>query len=877
MNKLPICVLAVVAALCLPQFLFGEIAQPAFKLTETELLDVVRGNADVNDKVTACQELGHVGTAAAVAALKSLLLDPATPSELFHAARYGIENITSEEAPVAILDVAAKLKGKRLAGVAQSIGNMKIKSAVPVLRSILIDGFDRSAADAAAAALGKIATPDAKAALEQCGTKNVRALEARLEMALEQNDVAALTRLSEEIPADRPALADAALRGLVLCAPKDVAASKWEELARRDDKRRFALQLLRDLPANRKLAAAVGAVLPDLSDEARVELCAALGGCPKLKVEKALLALAKGQGKSGDHERLAALQTLCLRCDDRALPILRTMMDSENPETAGSARSIWLYFDGKQVDHEIAAMLKSSDAGMVSKACRMALDRHSRYCLPQLLKLCAGPESDLRDEAFKTVQSVAVEDDIPALLAGIRSNQDKPFVEMVFRVIRRTLHPDNSPLEIVKAEYGCFENGKLADVTDNLQGMVDNGARELTISNRLSGRSGFPDDPAPGSPKMLRVTLKSGDRIRELSGREGSPLVLSRKVLPDTVVKRLWAAYDGAKKDAAYRAVLLPQIVELVGDRRSYREMLDNMLEHRLADFGMAVNLSGPDTDYAYIREYLSAQMAATADKKRLEKCAAAYLGTLGEDARVDGGALVKFNELARLVTLPELREKLPALKSAVHDRMAELGEGFHAIFNGRDMEGWEAADDFWFVRNGILTGESSEGHLCKPNHHIKWKNTLADFDLIAEFRISEKANSGIQLRSKAPLLGDEGYQPDLDGGGNYPGFIYHPKQHLVGERGCRVVIAEDGSKQVERFAESADIIRHYHKCDWNTYRIRCVGRTITLWLNGIKACELEDARKDFLPDEGYITLQLHQGPPMTVEYRKVLLKERKD
>ena len=69
----------------------AELKMPAFRMTEPELLAVLKENG-LNDKVTACQELSHVGTSAAVPALAALLTDATEPA-LFLAARYALENI----------------------------------------------------------------------------------------------------------------------------------------------------------------------------------------------------------------------------------------------------------------------------------------------------------------------------------------------------------------------------------------------------------------------------------------------------------------------------------------------------------------------------------------------------------------------------------------------------------------------------------------------------------------------------------------------------------------------------------------------------------------------------------------------------------------
>ena len=198
----------------------------------------------------------------------------------------------------------------------------------------------------------------------------------------------------------------------------------------------------------------------------------------------------------------------------------------------------------------------------------------------------------------------------------------------------------------------------------------------------------------------------------------------------------------------------------------------------------------------------------------------------------------------------------------------------FRPIFNGRDLTGWTQQDGYFSVKDGVITGESTPDHLCKPNHHLVYTaEELSDFELRAEFRLSKKANSGIQLRCKPQLVGDNGYQADMNGGGNYVGFLYHPKQHLIGERGADVVIDAAGKKTVTRFADGKALQNIYRTEQWNDMRVKVEGRAITVWINGVRTTSVTDARPAFLPEKGHIALQLHQGPPMKIEYRNLRIR----
>ena len=199
----------------------------------------------------------------------------------------------------------------------------------------------------------------------------------------------------------------------------------------------------------------------------------------------------------------------------------------------------------------------------------------------------------------------------------------------------------------------------------------------------------------------------------------------------------------------------------------------------------------------------------------------------------------------------------------------------FRPIFNGKDLTGWTQQDGYFSVKDGVIVGSSTPEHPCRPNHHLIYTaETFADFELRAEFRLSLKANSGVQLRCLPQLVGDNGYQADMNGGGNIVGYLYHPKQHLVGVRGADVAIDAAGKKKVTPFADGKALQALYRAEQWNEMRVKVEGRTITVWINGVRTTSVEDPRESFLPSRGHIGLQLHQGPPMTVEYRNIRVRD---
>src|SRR5262245_1944091 len=121
--------------------------------------------------------------------------------------------------------------------------------------------------------------------------------------------------------------------------------------------------------------------------------------------------------------------------------------------------------------------------------------------------------------------------------------------------------------------------------------------------------------------------------------------------------------------------------------------------------------------------------------------------------------------------------------------------EGFEALFNGRDLKGWEGSTQDWKVEDGCLTG-TADGKL-KYNRFLVWGgDTVKNFELRVRVRVSPGGNSGINYRSTPrPDLGDSvvtGYQCDVVANrADYNGMLYE-------ERGRRILAHIDGHPTVD-------------------------------------------------------------------------------
>ncbi|HOW65460.1 MAG TPA: DUF1080 domain-containing protein [Candidatus Paceibacterota bacterium] len=196
-------------------------------------------------------------------------------------------------------------------------------------------------------------------------------------------------------------------------------------------------------------------------------------------------------------------------------------------------------------------------------------------------------------------------------------------------------------------------------------------------------------------------------------------------------------------------------------------------------------------------------------------------------------------------------------------------------LFNGRDLNGWDGDPKFWSVRDEAITGETTAANPTKNNTFLIWRGgEVADFELRLKYRI-RGGNSGIQYRSKD--LGNwisGGYQADIEAGTNYTGILYEERgRGILALRGEKVTIGAEGKKQVTASIGTAAEIQAAIKADdWNDYVVKAQGNHLVHIVNGKVTVDVTDEQTAQAAKTGILALQVHAGPPMTVQFKDVRL-----
>lgn len=231
-------------------------------------------------------------------------------------------------------------------------------------------------------------------------------------------------------------------------------------------------------------------------------------------------------------------------------------------------------------------------------------------------------------------------------------------------------------------------------------------------------------------------------------------------------------------------------------------------------------------------------------------------------------------------LSLPILSAPLPCLADGDACQKSATDDGFISMFNGKDLTGWKGGDrSFWSAQDGTLVGESTEKHPCPKTQYLWWtEKKPTDFTFTCKFKMcGAGGNSGVQFRSDVTPDGEMvGYQGDMELGPSWTGCLYHTRRHIIVKRGEKGLIAEDGTKKLEQFADGKKLLDLVKWDKWNTYEIIVKGTDITLKINGQLMMKVDDRDKKFPIKDGFIGIQLHQGPFMRVEYKDIKIKIEK-
>ncbi len=180
-------------------------------------------------------------------------------------------------------------------------------------------------------------------------------------------------------------------------------------------------------------------------------------------------------------------------------------------------------------------------------------------------------------------------------------------------------------------------------------------------------------------------------------------------------------------------------------------------------------------------------------------------------------------------------------------------------FFNGKDLSGWEGLEKYWSVKDGAIVGYTPEDP--KFNTFLCSKKKYKDFELSFKVRLKDGiGNSGVQIRSKLV---------------NKDKFTVHGPQADIG-KGFWGSLYGEGFGGMMLASKPETIKKAVKETDFNDYSIKCVGKHVTITINGETMVDADFVKKgQELPDEGIIAFQLHAGyKSMEVIFKDIKFKD---
>jgi hypothetical protein len=219
---------------------------------------------------------------------------------------------------------------------------------------------------------------------------------------------------------------------------------------------------------------------------------------------------------------------------------------------------------------------------------------------------------------------------------------------------------------------------------------------------------------------------------------------------------------------------------------------------------------------------------------------------------------------------------------------------GFTSLFNGRDLTGWKGDSKYFSVRDGAIRAETSEAvPLAKNTFLVCTQGEFGDFELRFDYRV-KGGNSGMQYRSE--LVSDfvmRGYQADFEDRNRYTGMFFEeggrmflalPGEYATVQPLGELRPADKAKKNPPRaaldkvkFATTEEAFAHIaDPAAWHSMTIIAKGNTFVHIVDGrVMSVAVDDDAAKFRKS-GLLGLQVHSGPPMTIDLKNIRIRALK-
>lgn len=806
---------------------------------------------DPENKAFIISQLQIVGKDEAVAYLKPYLTD----ERLSAPAVRTLVKINTLSAQKAMVQAVAESQEASRLSLVKALGDSRYQPAATALIP-LVQQDDKKLKKVAMYALARLGTPAAGPVLAKAAEESG--------FTFEETDATAsyLDYIHRQFALGRKPQADALARKLL------VQASDLKQVHTRT----AALKLLVDLNREKSLPLLTKAVV-DSSAEYRIaalKMATALKNKPlnaqlARQIRKtsgaAQADLIRHLGETGDvalaplllpalkstdqNVRLAAIPAVTRVAQQKAVTPLLELMKRGTEQDIDAIKHALLTLKGPQMypqlTHSLTSMPAEARAALLSVLGARAADKSVQQVLAQVEE----NDTTISQAAAAALPLLVGQEELPKLVELLTSVRDA-------RTIRSLQQA------LVAATVSAGDSIQRTDLlVDYMQ------KAPATAQSRFLGALA-----GVGSPKALdivRQAYEKGDGLGQPAAvvalsdwptADAVPtlLAIARKngVLSEAALNGYLALIERSPYAADQRLLLLRDAMEVARTPQQKTEILK------------AASRSRTLLSLLFAGRYL--------DDPAVNKQAANTVLTVANANRDFSGQAVRalLEKASTVLSGPENE----AQRQAIQRRLQTLapGDGFVALFNGKDLTGWKGlvdnpikrgkmsadslamkqrkADEVmrsgWSAKDGLLVFNGHGNNICTEKQY-------RDFEMLVDWKITEKGDAGIYLRGTPQVQ------------------IWDPARVDVGAQ-----VGSGGLYNNKKF-ESKPLKRVDNPVgEWNTFRIIMKGERVTVYLNGELVTDntvLEnywDRNLPIFPQE-QIELQAHGT---YVAYRDIYIRE---
>ncbi len=251
---------------------------------------------------------------------------------------------------------------------------------------------------------------------------------------------------------------------------------------------------------------------------------------------------------------------------------------------------------------------------------------------------------------------------------------------------------------------------------------------------------------------------------------------------------------------------------------------------------------------------------------------------TLAEMRKRTDQYVARYGGPLQPLDVPFVKSTVPYPEAAVTVSQKVGQDGSIALFNGKNLNGWDGDSKYWSVQDGTITGVT-DGTLDR-NHFLTWKgNSVRNFELTMDVKISAGGNSGIQYRGVIlPEIGHDvvsGYQCDVvPGNADYDGMLYEERgRRIVSRNGQKIVIDPDGNAWIVDQWKTQPAAPD----QWHRYKVVARANHLQHFIDDEKTVDVIDLDESGRADDGVLGMQVHVGPKMQVQFKNLSLRPLPD